>query len=217
MMRILLLLVASVVATTFLEETAVAQGKLVGTYGEARTLLAFQIPEATVRQLLPEGWEASPFAAGPSRGANLLVNFMDWVSVLGPDGKPEGTYRSVGFTIPAKQAGTDKTVSMSIMGLAAPADYAPGPYWNSLGATAVVSRTVPMDSDGIARSDESWAFDEGSGESVGLHIQFQRGITAMTKGESIVHSNVKPDFYRIYKTEQAVDVVRSQPGGVDRV
>ena len=32
-----------------------------------------------------------------------------------------------------------------------------------------------------------------------------------------VHSAAKPDFYRIYRIEQAVDVVRSTATGVDRV
>ena len=57
--------------------SASAQEKLVGTYGEARTSLAFKIPDATAQSMLPRGWLASPFSAGPSKGANLVVTFMD--------------------------------------------------------------------------------------------------------------------------------------------
>lgn len=217
MFRASSVLLAAVALSLFCKDRAMAQDKLVGTYGEARTVLAFQMRDEALEKILPNGWEASPFATGPSKGGNLIVNFMDWVAVLDGDGKPEKTYRSVGFTIPAKQAGADKTVSMSIMGLAAPADYAPGPYWNSLGAKAVVSRRLWTEDDGIARADESWAFDDSGGESARLQVQFERGIAAMTSGQAVVHSNVKPEFYRLYKTEQAVDVVRSDPLGIDHI
>ena len=68
--------------------SASAQEKLVGTYGEARTSLAFKIPDATAQSMLPRGWLASPFSAGPSKGANLVVTFMDWLVALDPDGRP---------------------------------------------------------------------------------------------------------------------------------
>ena len=59
--------VASLVAVTLLGSAA-AEEKLVGTYGEVRTVLAFKAPPAAVQRLLPEDWEPAPIAAGPSRG-----------------------------------------------------------------------------------------------------------------------------------------------------
>ena len=67
---------------------AAAEEKLVATYGEERTVLAFKLPDATARKLLPAGWEVAPVPAGPSKDANLLVNFIDWLTVQNPDGKP---------------------------------------------------------------------------------------------------------------------------------
>ena len=87
-----------------------------------------------MQKVLPPGWLSSPFAAGPSKGANLTVTFMDWLTVQEPDGSPGKTYRSVGVSAPAKRNGTDVTVSMSIAGLSSPAGYAPGPYGNSVTA-----------------------------------------------------------------------------------
>jgi hypothetical protein len=66
--------------------SASAQEKLVGTYGGARASLAFKIPAATAQSMLLRGWLASPFSAGPSKGANLVVTFMDWLVALYPDG-----------------------------------------------------------------------------------------------------------------------------------
>jgi hypothetical protein len=63
---------------------ASAQEKLVGTYGEDRTSLAFHTPDATAQNILPQGWLPSPFSAGAAKGANLVVTFMDWLVVQGP-------------------------------------------------------------------------------------------------------------------------------------
>ena len=49
---------------------ASAAEKLVGTYGEQRTVLSFKVPDATAQKLLPEGWQASAATAGPSKDAN---------------------------------------------------------------------------------------------------------------------------------------------------
>lgn len=96
------LAVAACVALVFVIPAALAQEKLVGTYGEARTALTFNLPDANVQKILPQGWLASPFSAGPSKGANLAVTFMDWLVVQDPDGKPAKSYRSVGLAVPAK-------------------------------------------------------------------------------------------------------------------
>ena len=42
-------------------------------------------------------------------------------------------------------------------------------------------------------------------------MSFRRGYQ-----ESLVYSGAKPDFYRVYRFEQATDVVRSTVTGVDR-
>jgi hypothetical protein len=191
---------------------ASTQERLVATYGEARTNLAFRVPEAIVQKLLPPGWLSSPFTTGPSKGANLTVTFMDWLTVQEPDGTPGKTYRSVGVSAPAKRNGTDTTVSMSIAGLSSPAGYAPGPYGNSV----TVARTLRSDDRDVSRSEETWHFEAENGESIQLELQFVRGVVARSKLESKVHSAAHPDFHRIYRVEQAVDVIRGADG-TDRV
>jgi hypothetical protein len=196
---------------------ASAQEKIVGTYGEARTSLAFSIPNAVVQKILPPGWLPSPFSAGPSKGANLVVTFMDWLTVQDPDGKPAKTYRSVGLAVPAKQNGTETTVSMVVGGLSSPPGYAPGPYGNFVAAKSAITRTLRTDDHDVSSAEEVWQFEGESGDSVQLQLQFVRGIAVRSKLEAKVHSATKADFYRIYRIEQAVDVVRSATGGTDRV
>jgi hypothetical protein len=46
---------------------ALAQERVVATYGEARTNLAFRIPEPIVQKILPPEWLSSPFTAARRR------------------------------------------------------------------------------------------------------------------------------------------------------
>ena len=195
---------------------ASAQEKLVATYSEARTNLAFRMPEAIVQKILPPGWLSSPFTTGPSKGANLTVTFMDWLTVQEPDGTPGKTYRSVGVSVPAKRNGTDATISMSVAGLSSPSGYAPGPYGNSVTARSTVARTLRTDDQDVSSAEEAWHFEAESGDSIQLGLQFVRGVAARSKLESKIHAAANPDFYRIYRVEQAVDVIRGADG-TDRV
>src|ERR1700688_353582 len=98
--------IAGLFATVLLGSAA-AEEKLVGTYGEERTVLAFKLPNATVQKLLPEGWESVPVATGTSQGANLNVVFVDWITVTNPDGKPGETIKVAAIVGPARKKGTD--------------------------------------------------------------------------------------------------------------
>ena len=146
-----------------------------------------------------------------------MLTFMDWLSVQDEDGKPAKTHRSVGLSVPARQTGTDATASMTVGGLSSPQDYAPGPYGNSVPAKSTISRTLSTDDQGVSSADEAWQFEGENGDSVELQLRFLRGIAARSKLEARVHSAVKPDFYRIYRIDQAVDVIRSASNGTDRV
>ena len=73
--RILLGLLAIVTygALGTVDPIASAQERLVGTYAEVRTSLAFKIRDSVAQGMLPPGWVANPFTTGPSKGANLVV------------------------------------------------------------------------------------------------------------------------------------------------
>jgi hypothetical protein len=201
-------------ATTF--HAAAAGEKLVGTYGEERALLRFKVSDATVQKLLPEGWQASPDSTGPSKDANLSVVFVDVFTAQNPDGKPEDPYRVAAVVIPAKKKGTEATVPMVVTGLASIPSYAPGPYGVFAPASATVDRHVHTDPSGKSNIDEAWEFKADGGDLVQLELQYVRGSLARSKVETMPHSAVKPEFYRIYRIEQAADVVRSTASGPDR-
>jgi hypothetical protein len=195
---------------------ASAAEKLVGTYGEQRTILAFKVPEPAAQKLLPEGWQVSAPGAGPSKDANLNVVFLDVLTVQNPDGSPGETYRAAVLVVPAKKNGTDATLPMVVGGLASSSSTVPGAYGNFTLASTTLDRHIRTDPAGKSNVEESWEFKGDGGDAIQLQLQFARGVAARSKIEAMPHSGVKPDFYRIYRIEQAADVVRSTATGTDR-
>jgi len=196
--------------------TASAAEKPVGTFGEERTVLAFKVPDTAAQKLLPEGWQVSPASTGPSKDANLNVVFVDVFTIQNPDGTPGEPYRVAALAIPAKKKGTDAVVPMVVGGFASTPSYVPGAYGNFTLASATIDRHVHTDAVGKTNVEESWEFKGDGGDSTQLQLQYDRGVAARSKVETMPHSGVKPDFYRIYRIEQAADVVRSTATSTDR-
>jgi hypothetical protein len=91
----------------------------------------------------------------------------------------------------------------------------PGPYGVSVHAPANMERKVRIDPAGIGTVEESWEFKSQDGDSIQLQIQYARGASTPDKAETKFYSAAKPEFYRIYRSEQSTDVVRSP--AADRV
>ena len=208
---------AAVLALIAAANGALAAEKLVATDASVRTLLAFKVQEAVVQKLLPEGWQVSPASTGPSKDANLNVVFIDELTVQNPDGSAGETYSIAGIGVPAKKKGTDATVGMVGPGLVSNPSYAPGAYGTAAVASATVDRHVHIDTAGKSTAEESWEFKGDGGDTIQLQLQYISGVPVRSKTEATPHSAVRPDFYRIYRFEQAADVVRSTATGTDRV
>ena len=193
-----------------------AAEKLVATDASVRTILQFRVPDAAAQKLLPEGWQVSPPNTGPSKDANLTVIFIDELAVQNPDGTPGELYRIAGIGVPAKKKGTDATVGMVGPGFVSNPSYAPGPYGSAAVVSATVDRHVHTDAAGKTSVEESWEFKGDGGDAIQLQLQYVSGVPVRSKAEATPHSAVKPDFYRIYRFEQAAEVVRSTATGTDR-
>lgn len=210
-MRTLLSIVLALsVAPTF------AQEKFSGSNIDTRIGVAFKANEAAVRKLLPDGWEISPAASGPSQGSNLSITLVNMQTALDADGKPTTPYRGVAVTVPAKKKGSDATVPMVSAGLFT-SNYAPGAYGVFLPARVSVDRKTSIALDGKTVVDETWQVRADGGHSFDIHVQFVAGVPTPGKVDQKVYSAAKPDFFRIYRFEMASEVVRSVPTNVDRV
>jgi hypothetical protein len=193
---------------------ALAQDKLVGTNMDVRTILNFKVADAAIQKLLPPGWEVNPATSGPSAGANVRVTFVDQMAAHDATGKPTQPVRNLIFGIPVRKPGSETGGLMIFAGLSPAAG---GPYGASMKATNVVERKVRHEPGGNSIVEESWEYKADNGSSTTLQIQYVRGIAARDKAELRVYSQSKPEFFRIYRFEQGVDVVRGAGTGSERL
>src|SRR5205823_2410813 len=84
----------------------------------------------------------------------------------------------------------------------------PGAYGVAVQASTTTERKVWIDPAETATVEESWDIRSTDGDIIQLQIQYVRGVLTPGKEEGRFYSLVRPDFYRIYRSEQLMDVVR---------
>ena len=180
-----------------------------------RTVLAFKVSDAAVQKLLPAGFQVNSPTAGPSKGVNINVALIDYLMMQDMEGKPLPPYTTIALNVPSKNP-AGEAVGVVVGGFA-PKAGAPGPYSVYEAATTSIDRRSHKDAEGKLIIDETWDIRGDEGNTLQIELQFTHGVLARGMAEAKLHSAVKPDFYRIYKFEQAADVVRSTATGIDRV
>ena len=190
--------------------------KLSATDLSVRLALTFKAPDATVQKLLPAGFELNSPAAGPNKGANFGITLIDYLMVQDPEGKPLPPRTTIAMNIPSKRTASGEAVGVVFGGLIGQAAV-PGPYGVFGAAKIAVDRRSHTDADGKTIIDETWEAKADDGSVLEIALQFARGVPARGKVEAKLHSAGKPEFYRVYKFEQAADVARSTATGIDRV
>jgi hypothetical protein len=191
---------------------ALAQEKLVGTNMDVRTVLHFKVSDAAIQKLLPPGWEVNP-GTGPAAGANVRVTFVDQMAAADATGKAQAPVRNLIFGIPAKRAG--ETGGLMIFAGLSPG--AGGPYGASMKAVNAVERKITHTPGAPSMIDESWDYKGDNGHTTSLQIQYIRGAAERNKSELRVYAQPKPEFFRIYRFEQGVDLVLAADGNAERL
>ncbi len=212
-MRNLLLAILALAAAPAIAEDNL---KLFSTDINVRTGLTFKVADTIVQKMLPAGWELNSPTAGPTKGFNLGITLIDYVTVQDPEGKPLPPRNIIVLNIPAKKAGTSEAVTMVFGGFIAQAGV-PGAYSVYGPANITVDRRSHTGPDGKSMISETWQAKADDGSLLDIQIEFERGVPARGKVEAKIHSAAKPAFYRIYRFEQAADVARSTAASIDRV
>src|SRR2546428_10898606 len=104
---------------------------------DTRVVVALQVRPEAVQQWLSGPWQVNPVAAGPSKGSNLSLVFVDQHLVQDPEGKPMsgGINRILALVAPGKHSGTNETAPQAL-GLSTPRpSYVPGPQTSARPAT----------------------------------------------------------------------------------
>jgi hypothetical protein len=162
----------------------------------------------------------NPIGAGPSKDANLMLIFINPWLFQNSESKPTSAPidRQVGFGIPGKHPQTGETGFFVARVYHSDPNAAPGPYKNSI-PVATVRAEQTLKGAGLepAAGSEIWEVRDAAGGTIALRLQYQRGVPNRIKAENKPRSAVEPNFFRIYRVDQGVDVVRSAPIGIDRV
>lgn len=186
---------------------------LVGTNVDSRLLAGFEVNPDGVEAFLPDGWTPIAFPDGPLAGANLLVVLIDRAVQLDAEGKPTSPPNSryaalVGL---GKQEGGD-AVRLYVYRIYA-SDLGPNPYGNSIIAEVGRATSTEGPADMGRQHGDAWTVaPDGSGE-LALSLTYTTGARSWAPGEARPFSNTMPDFSRIYRYEQLVDLVMSRPLG----
>lgn len=184
-----------------------------------RVYLSFRVNQAELQRWIPTPWQVGAIPAGPAKDANALVVFGHPLLRQGPDGKPltpTGTSRFVVLAVPGKHGQTGESRLFVIRGYSSDHAGLPGAYKNYVKATIRREHTLKGENLEQGVATEAWEM-RSDGGTMQLRLAYQRGTPSRAKAESKVYSAVEPDFFRIYRVDQGVDVVKSVPAGVDRV
>jgi len=213
----LTIIVTAIVTAPGLRPAAWAE-TLVETNVDSRLNLQFRVAEAALKSWVPAPWQINPATSGPGKDANLTVVLLQRLLVLDPDGKPTpgATHRTVALVVPAKNPQTNESAPVVIRVYTADPQGVPGPYKNSVKASVRREFTLRGDGNEPGAGNEQWQMQTNGG-SIEVQVAYQRGVPSRSKGESKVYSAVEPTFFRLYRVDQGVDVVKSVPAGIDRL
>jgi hypothetical protein len=194
----------------------------------ARTMLAHAGNAAALQRRLPRGWELAPYAGddlrGTSlRGANVLVPFHEVYAVGTHDGRqfglPQLSY--VPFVSPARHGATGALGHVHWFTYTEDPAGVPGKYRDARLAHIARSQTFAKERRGETRVREAFAAVAGDGE-VHFSLAYDQGgelvVWATADRPNLpLYAAADPGIVRWYQEDQVMNVVRSDPLGIDRV
>jgi hypothetical protein len=92
----------------------------------------------------------------------------------------------------------------------------PGAYQNSV--AAMIRREQAQSGTDLVpgTGSDSWDVQAGGGHLV-FRIAYERAVPTRGRRDLKLYSGVTPTFFRTYHMEEAVEVVKSLPTGIDRL
>jgi len=94
---------------------------------------------------------------------------------------------------------------------------APGAYKLYGAGPVTVARAEKSDGKLESTVEETWSARGPDGTGLDLNLTFTRGVPTTNTFDLRIFSAADPAFYRMYRGEQVVDLLRSVNTGVDRV
>ncbi len=180
---------------------------------DSRVLLGISAPAAGVQAFMPDGWTSVSFPGGPLAGANLLMAMIDSRIEMDAEGKPLAppSRRAVALVGLGKQDDGD-AVRMFVLRI-----YTTTPERDPYGVAmqAGIARTLSVTgpANGPRESDDFWRVVVEDGGKIRLDLKYTTSKRGWSDGELLPYSAANPNFYRIYRYNQLVDLVMSKAVG----
>jgi hypothetical protein len=195
---------------------------------EARTMIVLEASPTALQKRLPSGWELAPYSGDDLRGtslrdANLLVPFHEVYAVRSRGGQPTGLQQVsyVPFVSQARNLESDALAHVHWLTYTEDPAAAPGKYLDGTLARITRSQAFTKEQRGETHVRETFSAAADSG-TVTLSLSYEQG------GELVVWATPDepnlpliaaqdPTIVRWYQEDQVMNVVRSDPLGVNRV
>ncbi|WP_425049504.1 hypothetical protein [Psychromarinibacter sp. S121] len=186
---------------------------LVGSNVDSRVIVGMKANADGVQTFLPDGWSVVPFPGGPLKGANLLFVMIDSRLEMDPEGKPltPASRRAVALIGLGKQVDGD-AVRMFVLRLYTTSPDR-DPYSNAQRAAIAREYAETGPADGKRDSSDFWRVIPEAGGKIVVRLDYMTGSRNWVSGETLPYSAAVPDFSRIYRYDQLVEVVMSQGMG----
>jgi hypothetical protein len=203
------------------QHVAFAGEKLAGANIDERTTLWFRVPDAAIGKFIPDGWVSNPVATGPFKGANATVVLIDSYFASDAKEQPLSPFHGFVLALPAKKPGVDPGIDIAdnlivVFGITSE-DQAPGAYGVYVAGKTAIERMSGFSTDTGMMVRENWQLASKDGNELEVSLQFKRGSITRAKFVGRTVSGAHPDHFHINQIDQALEVVRSSPTGVDRV
>jgi hypothetical protein len=212
------LIIIALLPFTGLSLTATVRAEtLVGSNADSRLTVALSVRPEAAQAWLPAPWQVEPLSKGPFKGSNLGIVCIDRLLNQDPEGEPAGggTFRLAALYVPAKNSQTGESAPFIIR------VYGPhagaGPYKNSVQATVRREATMRGTDFEPGTGSEAWLVQDQAGGILKFRMNYRRALPTRSRGEARPHSNIDPTFFRMYRYDQLMDVVKSIPDDIDRV
>jgi hypothetical protein len=193
-----------------------------------RTTLALHGNPAALQRRLPSGWELAPYEGDDLRGiylrgANLLIPFHEVYATRThqgqpPAGLPQASY--IAFVSQARNQATGALGHLHWRTYTEDPAAIPGKYGDGTLAHITRSQTFTKQRRGETQVRETFSAVADTG-AVQLSLAYRQGGRVIwataDKPNLALYAAKDPQVERWYQEDQVLDVVRSDPQGIDSV
>ncbi|OSQ48939.1 hypothetical protein [Marivita geojedonensis] len=179
----------------------------VGSNIDSRVLMGLKANSEGVQALMPKGWTSVPFPGGPMKGSNLLFALIDGILELDPEGAPldPASRRAVVLVGLGKKEDAVRMYVLRILSSAPERN----PYGVATAADIERTQTLSGPANGGRSVSDAWRITSPDGGMIEVDLSYTSGKRSWSPGELFPYSAANPDFSRIYRYNQMVDLVVS--------